>query len=42
MNKIKWLKLSLTAIKYIITLLLGALGGAEVSGDVVSNFINNL
>ena len=42
MNKVKWLKLSLTAIKYIITLLLGALGGAEVSGDTVSNFINSL
>ena len=29
MNKIKWIKIGLTA-KYLITLLLGALGGAEV------------
>lgn len=42
MNKVKWLKLGLTAAKYIITLLLGALGGAEASSNAVSNLINNL
>lgn len=40
MNKVKWLKLGLTAAKYIITLILGALGGAEVANDSVSNLLN--
>lgn len=42
MNKIKWLKLGLTAVKYIITLILGALGGSEITNSTVSNFINSL
>lgn len=40
MNKVKWIKIGLTAVKYLITLLLGALGGAEVANDSMSNFLN--
>lgn len=39
MNKIKWIKIGLTAAKYLITLLLGALGGAEYTSDAVSNLL---
>lgn len=39
MNKVKWIKLGLTAVKYLITLLLGALGGAEYTSDAVSNLL---
>ena len=39
MNKIKWIKLGLTAAKYLITLILGALGGAEITSDAVSNLL---
>lgn len=40
MNKIKWIKVGLTVAKYFITLILGALGGAEVANDSVSNLLN--
>lgn len=40
MNKVKWLRLGLTVAKYIITLILGALGGAEVTNNSVSNLLN--
>lgn len=38
MNKVNWLKVTLTIIKYGITLLLGYLGGNGDISNMVSNF----
>lgn len=40
MNKKQVVKIVLTGIKYVITLILGALGGSEISSGSVSNFLN--
>lgn len=37
MNKVKWLKVGLTILKYGITLILGYLGGSEDLINQVSN-----
>ena len=34
------LRITLTIVKYAITLILGALGGAEVADSSISNFLN--
>ena len=39
MNNKGIVRITLTIVKYAITLILGALGGAEVSGNSVSNFL---
>lgn len=40
MSKKSVLRITLTIVKYAITLILGALGGAEVANDSVSNLLN--
>lgn len=40
MNKKQVVKIVLTGIKYVITLILGALGGSEIASGSVSNFLN--
>lgn len=40
MNNKTFIRITLTIVKYAITLILGALGGAEMVNDSVSNFLN--
>ena len=40
MNNKGIIRITLTIVKYAITLILGALGGAEVANDSVSNLLN--
>lgn len=40
MSKKQVVKIILTGVKYIITLVLGALGGSEIANGSVSNFLN--
>ena len=40
MNNKQIIKVVLTGLKYIITLILGALGGSEIANGSISNFLN--
>lgn len=40
MNNKGIIRITLTIVKYAITLILGALGGAEMANDSVSNLLN--